>query len=263
MISIDFDINIREFVELLQKRGRPPTNEDARCKLLATELVEGQNFIFWNAQVSVPDRSKLMKMDVSADELGFLQYYYYKRWKGNPPSLESLQSRKLLDEDLSLLPLAFQLYDKHLRSQLKVFISYRRSESSMFALYLHERLSDTGFSSFLDMQSLEYGQNWRLALKDSIQECGYFILLLAPKTLGSKVVVQEITWAFENNMKIIPAWHGGFHYEHDPAHNIPPRFKNLLTDTHTLIIEQENPAQYKQVVEELLRYFDRELDPNN
>lgn len=263
MVSVDFDINIRQYVELIQKRNRPPVDEQARCELLAIELVEGQSLIFWDAQVSMPDRDRLMKIDVSADELGFLQYYYYKRWKGNPPSLERLQSLNLLDKDLSLSPFAFQLYEKHLRSQLKVFISYRRAESSVFALYLHERLSDKDYNSFLDMQSLEYGQNWRLALKNSIHECDYFILLLAPQTLGSKVVVQEITWAFENKMNIIPVWHSGFRYEHDPAHNIPPRFKNLLTDTHTLIIEQENPAQYKQVIEELLQYFERELDRDN
>ncbi len=263
MVLVDFDINIREYVELVQKRNRPPADEQARCELLAIELVEGQSLIFWDAQISTPDRDKLTRLDVSVDELGFLQYYYYKRWKGNPPPLERLQAINLLDENLSLSPFAFQLYERHLRSQIKVFISYRRSESSVFALYLHEHLSQKGFDSFLDMESLQYGQNWREALKNSIQSCDYFVLLLGPKTLGSKVVVEEINWAFENEMNIIPVWHSGFRYESNPEHNIPQLYKTLLTDTHTLIIEQENPAQYKQVVEELLHYFERELDPDS
>lgn len=263
MVTVDFDINIQDYVDLIQQRNRPPADELSRCELLAIELVEGQSLIFWDAQIAEPNRKNLMRMKVSVEQLGFLQYYYYKRWRGNPPDLKRLQELNLLDDSLSLLPAAYRLYEQHLRRQIKVFVSYKRSESSVLALYLHEKLEDCGYTSFLDVQSIQAGENWKFALQRSIQDCNYFVLLIGKKTFGSSVVVQEIKWAFANNMTIIPIWHNGFNYQFSSDHPIMPQaFKNLLTDTHTLIVHPENPAQYKQAISDLMKYFEMELDKN-
>jgi hypothetical protein len=141
-------------------------------------------------------------------------------------------------------------------STLKVFISYRRTESSAFALLIHDRLKEVGVDVFLDMESLMYGENWRTALENSIRERDYFILLIGRTTLISQVVIQEITWAYEHQLRVIPIWHNNFRYTPKPEHNVPPILKSLLSDTHTLVVEQENPSQYDYIMQRLFRYFD-------
>ncbi|KAA0254442.1 MAG: TIR domain-containing protein, partial [Chloroflexi bacterium] len=59
----------------------------------------------------------------------------------------------------------------------KVFISYRRSESSAFALLLKTSLQKEGIDAFIDVQNLIPGEQWDAALQREIASNDAFVCL--------------------------------------------------------------------------------------
>ncbi|MBN1563275.1 MAG: toll/interleukin-1 receptor domain-containing protein [Anaerolineae bacterium] len=102
---------------------------------------------------------------------------------------------------------AFELLNQPASSS--IFISYRRSESSAFALLLLSRLKAMRLNPFLDM-NIKAGTDWHARIKDEVVNREYFICILGPTSLESRYVVQELVWAIEANVEIIPIWHNGF-----------------------------------------------------
>ena len=133
----------------------------------------------------------------------------------------------------------------------KIFISYKRSESSAFALLVMTMLKNAGLNPFLDL-ALIPGEDWSSGLKGRIKSADYFVLLLGANTLRSKVVQEEITWAFESNKIIMPIWHGGFEYSSGDWEDIPLKLDKLLSATHTIRVLEENPLAYYNAILELL-----------
>ena len=260
MDAVFDDIDIHQFMELLKQRGNPPVSAKARYQLLATELAEGMSYGFWEAHIEMPNHKRTLGQDLPFEQRNFIEHYFIERWNARPPDFSFLLISGYLvpsnrEGYFTVTKAALDLLDKQISSRIKVFISYRRAESSAFALLIHDRLKEAGVDVFLDMESLVAGENWRLALENSIRERDYFILLIGRTTLLSTIVKQEIAWAYEHDLHIIPIWHNGFRYDPKPEHKIPPDMKTLLSDTHTLVIEQENPAQYDYAMQRLFRYF--------
>ncbi len=115
-----------------------------------------------------------------------------------------------------------------------IFISYRRNGGEMLAHILYERLKDTGYAAFQDVESLRSG-NFNTALYDVIENCQDFILILSPGALDRCVnpddwVKNEIVYALNHNKNIIPVMMRGFEW----PENLPPeidelRYKNGIT----------------------------------
>ena len=115
-----------------------------------------------------------------------------------------------------------------------VFISYRRDGGEMLAHILYERLKDSNYSVFQDVESLRSG-NFNTALYDVIENCQDFILVLSPGALdrcanADDWVKNEIVYALEHGKNIIPIMTRGFEW----PETLPPeiealRFKNGLT----------------------------------
>lgn len=257
---MDNDIDIHQFLELLEKRGTFPASPKARWQLLATELAEGMTYGFW-AKIEMPNHRRPLDPNTTFAQRSFIEHYFIERWNANPPDFSFLQISGYLvpsaeDGYFEITKAALDLLDKQLYSAIKVFISYSRRESSAFALLIHDRLKEMGVNVFLDMESLMFGENWQTALENGIKECNYFILLIGPTTLGSNNVLQEIEWAYQYKKRIIPIWHNDFRYNPKWESRVPPLLKPLLSDTHTLVIEKENPSQYDYIMQRLFRYFD-------
>lgn len=89
------------------------------------------------------------------------------------------------------------------RQRPKVFISYRRLVSAGFGRALHDSLVAAGADVFIDIDDIHAG-SFSDYIKDNIRERDYFLVLLAPKTLESTWVIQEILYALEHNRTIIP-----------------------------------------------------------
>lgn len=261
---INDDLTFEQYIDMLGQRGdirsKPPR---AQHQHLASELAEGVAYGFWQAEIAIPNSERLGE-ERDDSQRTFLEQYFVRRWRSSPPDVSFLLISGYLvpsarEGHFTITKAALDLLDKQIYSMVKVFISYRRDESSAFALLLHDRLTALGVDVFLDMESLMYGENWRRALESNIEERDYFVLLLGRKTLTSQMVLQEIAWAYKHHLAIIPIWHNGFRYAPKPAleKQIPAVLKSLLTDTHTLVVEKENPEQYDYTIHRLLRYFDR------
>ena len=131
-----------------------------------------------------------------------------------------------------------------------VFISYKRSESSAFALLLEARIKyETNSRPFLD-KNIELGDDWHARLEEKVKASRAFICVIAPNTLdprddGSKFyVLREIEWALDSeNTDIIPVWHHGYEGVHD---------YDIIAGKQAEPIESENAKNYDAAVNQVL-----------
>lgn len=190
-------------------------------------------------------------------QVGNLGYYLLIRWTTKYPSFNLLNtsgfltlseksSKFLLSKD------AFNLLEEV--NQVDIFISYKRSESSAFALLIEDRLKQYGLEPFLDKQ-LQAGDDWQAELKQNIQQSDYLIILLGQKTLESEVTVKEIQWALDADVTLIPIWHNKFEYKSGAWDSIPVKVDKALSNTHTIRVIEENPLTYDTALRELLNRF--------
>lgn len=203
-----------------------------------------------------------------------LKEYLAQVWDNHPPDPAQLEDLGYIVEvpgssigdDTSL----YKLTEKGLRfarstSPGPIFISYRRLESSSFALLLSDRLKIYGLAPFLDNQTdkedqgiaLKPGDKWEDELRDAIKARQYFVVLVGPTTLSSNVVCREIEYALAFHKKIIPIWHRGFdprNKEHFPE-SLSSAIRNVITDINGIQVTTEDPLQYEVAIERLLALF--------
>lgn len=91
------------------------------------------------------------------------------------------------------------------------FISYRREKGGSTAALLYEVLKMNGLQGFFDARSLQDG-NFADAIKQNILKAKNFILVVAPETLDSDYVKQEIDIAYTAGKKVIPIFVSGYNY---------------------------------------------------
>lgn len=284
-------MTIEEFIEKCQKRPIPQ-NPMARVRLLARELAEGASYEIWAAStiifglhpdVPVDKASEHTQRKITSvahlikSENRFGSYlrgdqknrdhtkpyydserialYAAMRWEGDVPRFSLLVNNGYVTFKNNYLIITKNAFDLLEEADIAtIFISYKRSESSAFALLIRDRLQQYGLEPFVDMQ-LQAGDDWRNALKRNIQQSDYMIVLLGQKTLASEVTVQEIQWALESNVILIPIWHNKFAYQSGTWGNIPVEVDTALTNTHTIRVIEENPLTYDTALRELLNRF--------
>jgi hypothetical protein len=243
-------MTIEEFIAEMQKRPLP-SSRLGRVQTLAKELTEGSIEGVW-------DNYFLIEIYVGGTSFydDTLTKYLEERWNNNYPPLRSLVALGYMtvenNERFYLTPLTHSLL--HDAVSATIFISYKRSESSAFALLIRDRLEMAGLSPFVDMQ-LEPGQLWNAELEKNIKNSDYFIILLGNKTLESTITIQEIQWALDAKIAIIPIWHNGFAYKSGDWSKIPLEVDNALRNTHTIRVIEENPLTYDTALRELLNRF--------
>src|SRR5688572_10834401 len=101
----------------------------------------------------------------------------------------------------------------------KIFISYRREDSSGYAGRLNEKLSQVfgGKNVFMDLEDIEAGTDFDQAIRKSVSACDALIVLIGKRWLsiadGSGArrlddphdyVRLEIATALERNIRVIP-----------------------------------------------------------
>jgi hypothetical protein len=248
-------MTIEEFIEKCQKRALP-NNPMARVKILARELAEGAHDSIWgdhldvaleprtsddgyNIKIAVPVRQNLIR-------------YFQERWDNQYPQLRLLKAHNYVDDKWLLTEKAINLLEE--AEQATIFISYKRSESSAFALLMEDRLTQTRLSPFLDKQ-LQAGDDWQAELEGKIANSDYLILILGNKTLESSVTVKEIEWAIQYRKTIIPIWHNGFAFKAEEWPTLPVEISQALANTHTIRVIEENPLTYDTALRELLNRF--------
>lgn len=90
-----------------------------------------------------------------------------------------------------------------LRNTRKVFISYKRTESTSVAIQLYEALEKYNFDVFLDTHSIKQGEPFQDELWHRMTDCDVVILLNTPEFLTSKWCEEEIAEASAKQIGVI------------------------------------------------------------
>jgi hypothetical protein len=281
-------MTIAEFIEKCQKRPLP-SNPMARVKLLARELAEGAANKLWPPTITkdssistigkvqdykeeinhirtkyTPQNFSEKYFELMSKEILDMTYvvplfqYFRARWNSDSemPDLGLLENLgyiafgagyfKIMGKSLDLLDEA---------DNATILISYKRSESSAFALLVHDRLKVHGYEPFVDMQ-IEAGKKWKDVLKTTIEQVDYFVLLLGKETLKSDVTLEEIEWANNAGKTILIIRHNGFKFEGDIWENVPSTIRSVIKDTqHASEVLAESPSEYNAALDRLINYF--------
>lgn len=142
-------------------------------------------------------------------------------------------------------------------ASLPVFISYRNTDSSAFALLLLARMKAVGLTPFLDVVGLRGGDDWDAVLREKVTQSDYVISLLGSTTLQSDYVREEIKIAVEKNKHIIPVLHNGFtnadlRVLKTDKHPDIAAVATLLETKQGITIAQERARDYNSAVIDIL-----------
>ncbi len=87
-----------------------------------------------------------------------------------------------------------------------VFISYSRKDI-VFARRLYDSLEASGRNAWIDWEDIPYSVDWWQEIRRALDEADSFVFIISPDSLASEVCNREITYARENNKRIIPIMH--------------------------------------------------------
>lgn len=229
-----------------------PAPEDVieRVHAFARDLAYGVVVGLWPPRLSVPVRATGTESWSGVGLFGDdnLDKLVKKKWGNKPPSIFLLQAYGYLvgfdTARYTLTQEAFELLDKPAEVP-RVFISYRRSESSALALLIEARLKMVGNHAIFIDKNIPAGAKWHGELETTIRNVQVFICLIGPTTLDSDMVRKEIAWAEEADRKIISVWHPGcaFNAETDPP---------ILGERNHILITGESAQEYEAAVNQVL-----------
>lgn len=84
-----------------------------------------------------------------------------------------------------------------------LFFSYSRDDSD-FVLRLAHQLRDAGASIWLDQLDIAPGNHWDSTIEEALQASGYLLVVLSKTSVESNNVMDEVSFAMEEDKKVIP-----------------------------------------------------------
>lgn len=131
-------------------------------------------------------------------------FYTKDLFSSEIPKILENQNGLLYDKtkDDKIINLALESFGK-LRQTRKVFISYRRDESTSVAIQLYEILEKNNFDVFLDTHSIKQGEPFQEELWHRMADCDVIVLLNTPDFLTSRWCKEEIAEASAKKIGII------------------------------------------------------------
>lgn len=85
----------------------------------------------------------------------------------------------------------------------RVFVSYARADEA-FVLQLAEGLKARGVPLWLDQWDIPVSADWDQAIDRALHECGRFVIVLSPASVGSQQVRGELQVALDEKKAIVP-----------------------------------------------------------
>jgi hypothetical protein len=121
---------------------------------------------------------------------------FYDSFKNEIPKILTNQNGLKYEQHQKekIVSLILESFGK-LRNARKVFISYKRDESSSVAIQLYEALEKNNFDVFLDTHSIKQGEPFQDELWHRMTDCDVIVLLNTPKFLESEWCEKEIAEA--------------------------------------------------------------------
>lgn len=239
-----------------------PQDSFAAVKSFTRILARGALEDWWDSEfyyVEHIDGQSIYPNDEHRDLVDYA--LVYPQWREHLPRFsvflslgyfESIPKTAKSNQCYILTPKAFALLDEP--PAASIFISYRRDESSVFALLVLARLKEAlGETPFLDVRSILPGDDWHATLEDEVKTRENFVCLVGPSTLDdSSFVPQEIEWALEAGARTIPIWHNEFK-ERDVS-KYPDHIQTFLR-RNAIIVEGNHAKAYDNAIRDLLIYF--------
>lgn len=105
-------------------------------------------------------------------------------------------------KDIKIVNLALESFEL-LRASRKVFVSYKRNESTSVAIQLYEALERNNFDVFLDTHSIKQGEPFQEELWHRMTDCDVIVLLNTPNFLESYWCTEEIAEASAKQIGIV------------------------------------------------------------
>ncbi len=128
---------------------------------------------------------------------------YLDNFKNEIPDFLSNQNGLKFDDNIkkicNLVLEGFEL----LRKNRKVFISYKRSESSNIAIQLYEALEQNNFDVFLDTHSVDKGEDFQEELWHRMTDCDVILMLNTKEFLKSEWCNKELEKAHIKRIGIV------------------------------------------------------------
>ncbi|PQJ15006.1 TIR domain-containing protein [Aureicoccus marinus] len=84
-----------------------------------------------------------------------------------------------------------------------LFFSYSRDDSE-FVLRLANQLRGAGASIWLDQLDIAPGNHWDSTIEEALQASGYLLVVLSKTSVESNNVMDEVSFAMEEDKKVIP-----------------------------------------------------------
>lgn len=85
----------------------------------------------------------------------------------------------------------------------QIFISYSRIDTE-FVTRLTKDLDAQGLDVWMDQHDIGAGQRWDSVIQNALETCGLFIIVLTPSSVASENVLDELSFAINENKRIIP-----------------------------------------------------------
>lgn len=237
----------------------------AFARELAYGAFEGEwGVSFWVSRMFMGDLVEQWSTDAEPAADQRLSDYIETRWADNAPSVRLLELLGYLtlhtahSKETSVYMLT-QKAVALLRAPAvmpTVFISYARDQSSAFALLIESRLAAYHIKSFLDKQ-IEGGAEWEEMIRQTItHKISHLIAVIAPATLDSANVRNELHWALDANVHLIPIWHGGFQGTEAELQAYDETIRAFTRRTNALRVLEESAASYDAVITQLLNQLE-------
>lgn len=255
----------------------PPSKHVERIKFLAKVLAYGAREDKWSTRFTIDawrklDSARIADGDFTSKLIGEkwiaqghptykqnLEKYLHEKWNYLHPQacfLETfgyLERRQQKDDSIEYLltPKSLALLDEPRFK--KVFISYRRQESSAFALLLHDRLKQALFEPFIDLRSIEPGERFKQFIEAEIEASEVFICLVGKTTLESEYVKDEINHAIKHTKWTIAIWHHGFNYDEKASHD--EDLQLFLDQKNAIRVLPEDINGYEGAINQLMQFL--------
>lgn len=144
-----------------------------------------------------------------------------------PPELENINGFELAHrDDIEKLVSCILEGLSLLRLSRRLFISYKRDESSAVAIQLFEQFEKNGFDVFLDTHSIRPGEPFQEELWHRMADTDVVVLLNTPGFLKSNWTTQELAKANSMSIGILQVIWPSHNLERDAELSIPFQLKD-------------------------------------
>lgn len=141
-----------------------------------------------------------------------------------------------------------------LRSTRKVFISYKRQESTSVAIQLFEALESHNFDVFLDTHSVGKGQPFQDELWHRMTDCDVIVLLNTPEFLNSHWCKEEFAEAGAKQIGIVQLVWPNHNVKMDDTSHISYPKQLIKENFENEVFDNKDISKLKSnIVEEILK----------